>query len=106
MSAESVGYALADRFALARLPADDLAPIWPRRGAGFASGRPGIPADLRPTYDGDSVAHWEGNTLVVDTIGYNDLGMGVTPRQVFCCGANYRPCGHTVGQRPAGNEAG
>lgn len=27
-----------------------------------------------PTYSGDSVAHWEGKTLVVDTIGYNGRG--------------------------------
>ena len=29
------------------------------------------PKDLSPTYMGDSVGHWEGNTLMVDTIGYN-----------------------------------
>ena len=29
------------------------------------------PADLTPTYYGHSVGHWEGNTLVVDTIGFN-----------------------------------
>ena len=28
--------------------------------------------DLEPGYMGDSVAHWEGKTLVVDTIGLND----------------------------------
>ncbi|HVB58554.1 MAG TPA: hypothetical protein VNE63_19295 [Candidatus Acidoferrales bacterium] len=28
--------------------------------------------DLAPTYMGDSIGHWEGNTLVVDTIGLND----------------------------------
>jgi len=28
--------------------------------------------DLYPTYSGDSVGKWEGNTLVVDTIGFND----------------------------------
>jgi hypothetical protein len=27
------------------------------------------PADLWPTFSGDSVGHWEGDTLVVDTIG-------------------------------------
>ncbi len=29
-------------------------------------------ADLVPTYLGDSVGHWEGDTLVVDVIGFND----------------------------------
>jgi hypothetical protein len=29
------------------------------------------PADLAPSYVGDSVGHWEGNTLVVDSIGFN-----------------------------------
>jgi hypothetical protein len=28
--------------------------------------------DLGPTWFGDSVGHWEGDTLVVDTIGLND----------------------------------
>jgi hypothetical protein len=30
------------------------------------------PAHLKPTFLGDSVGHWEGDTLVVDTIGMND----------------------------------
>jgi hypothetical protein len=30
------------------------------------------PDDLEPSYLGDSVGHWEGDTLVVDTIGFND----------------------------------
>ena len=30
------------------------------------------PDDVVPTYMGDSVAHWEGDTLVVDAIGFND----------------------------------
>jgi hypothetical protein len=34
-------------------------------------GRP-HPKDLDPTFYGDSVGHWEGNTLVVDVIGFND----------------------------------
>lgn len=29
--------------------------------------------DLDPTYNGDSVGRWEGNTLVIDTIGFNDV---------------------------------
>jgi hypothetical protein len=34
-------------------------------------GRP-HPVDPDPTWMGDSVGHWEGDTLVVDTIGFND----------------------------------
>jgi hypothetical protein len=34
-------------------------------------GRP-HPEDLEPSYLGDSIAHWEGDTLVVDVTGFND----------------------------------
>ena len=30
------------------------------------------PRNLLPTWNGDSVGHWEGDTLVADTIGFND----------------------------------
>jgi hypothetical protein len=30
------------------------------------------PDDMVPSYMGDSVAHWDGDTLVVDVIGFND----------------------------------
>jgi hypothetical protein len=30
------------------------------------------PDDLEPSYMGDSAGHWEGDTLVVDVIGFND----------------------------------
>jgi len=30
------------------------------------------PDDLLPSYMGNSVAHWEGDTLVVDIVGFND----------------------------------
>jgi hypothetical protein len=30
------------------------------------------PKDLDPTYSGDAIGKWEGDTLVVDTIGFND----------------------------------
>lgn len=36
-------------------------------------GRP-HPKDLDPTWMGDSVGHWEGDTLVVDVTGFNDKG--------------------------------
>ena len=37
----------------------------------FMDGR-GLPEDANPTWMGYSVAHWEGETLVVTTAGYND----------------------------------
>lgn len=33
------------------------------------------PADVDPSFEGDSIAHWEGNTLVVDTVGFNGKSM-------------------------------
>lgn len=30
------------------------------------------PKDPDPTWMGDSIGHWEGDTLVVDTVGFND----------------------------------
>jgi|SRR5579871_777343 len=38
----------------------------------FTDGRPHN-LELEPnTWNGDSIGHWEGNTLVVDTVGFND----------------------------------
>lgn len=37
----------------------------------FTDGR-AHPPDPDPTYMGNPVGHWEGDTLIVDTIGFND----------------------------------
>jgi hypothetical protein len=37
----------------------------------YTDGRP-HPKDLDPTWMGDSIGKWEGDTLLVDTIGFND----------------------------------
>jgi len=37
----------------------------------FTDGRKHDP-DPNPTYLGDSIGHWEGDTLVVDVVGFND----------------------------------
>ena len=37
----------------------------------YLDGR-GHPSDLEPTWLGHSIAKWEGDTLVVDTVGFND----------------------------------
>ena len=37
----------------------------------YTDGRP-HPDDLSPTWMGHSIGHWQGDTLVVDTIGFND----------------------------------
>jgi len=39
----------------------------------YLDGRP-HPKDLDPSYYGHSVGHWEGDTLVIDTVGYNERG--------------------------------
>jgi hypothetical protein len=39
----------------------------------FTDGRP-LPVDPNPTWMGYSVGHWEGDTLVVETAGFNDRG--------------------------------
>lgn len=51
----------------------------------FMDGRP-HPANLAPSYRGHSVGHWEGDTLVVDTVAFNEgawidnLGMPTTEK--------------------------
>ena len=39
------------------------------------------PEDPNPSWMGHSIGHWEGDTLVIDTIGFNDRGwMSIYPR--------------------------
>jgi hypothetical protein len=37
------------------------------------------PASYEPTTNGHSIGHWEGDTLVVDTVGFNELGARNVP---------------------------
>jgi len=37
----------------------------------YMDGRP-HPKNLQPSYYGHSIGHWEGDTLVVDTVGFNE----------------------------------
>jgi hypothetical protein len=39
----------------------------------FTDGR-ALPRDPQPTWLGYSVGHWDGDALVVDTVGFNDQG--------------------------------
>jgi hypothetical protein len=39
------------------------------------------PGDILPTWNGDSRAHFEGDTLVIDTIGFNDKSFLGSDRQ-------------------------
>ena len=39
----------------------------------YTDGRP-LPKDMSPSWLGYSTAHWDGDTLVVDTAGFNDRG--------------------------------
>jgi hypothetical protein len=44
----------------------------------YLDGR-GHPKDFNPSWMGHSIGHWEGDTLMVDTAGFNDLGW-IQPR--------------------------
>jgi hypothetical protein len=33
------------------------------------------PRNVKPSYNGNSVGHWEGATLVIDTVGFNERGV-------------------------------
>ena len=41
----------------------------------YTDGRPHLGADeIGPSYTGDSIGHWEGDTLVIDTVGLKGAG--------------------------------
>ena len=52
----------------------------------FFDGRK-LPEDMLPTWDGYSVAHWEGDTLVVESAGYRDDSWLDTAGNFFSSGA-------------------
>lgn len=56
------------------------------------------PAHITPSYSGDSIGHWEGDTLVVDTVGYNGRGeLGYAqPRAGKLDGTTYSDAMHFV----------
>ena len=43
----------------------------------YTDGRP-LPEDPDPTFYGTSVGHWEGDTLVAETVGFEDIPRGLT----------------------------
>jgi hypothetical protein len=45
-------------------------------------GRPHLDTSLRQ-WNGDSLGHWEGDTLVVDTVGFNEIGWLEVPSGNF-----------------------
>jgi Carboxypeptidase regulatory-like domain len=50
----------------------------------FLDGR-GHPKDLNPTWMGHSIGHWEGDTLVIDTVGMNDKSWLTSTRTPSNC---------------------
>ena len=42
----------------------------------FLDGRKHPPEDWNPAWMGHSVGHWEGDTLVIDTVGFNEVAPG------------------------------
>jgi len=59
------------------------------------------PDDIDSSFLGDSVAHWEGDTLVVDVTGFNDktwlAGVAGRTTKTFCATRNYsRASGFTT----------
>src|SRR6185312_5037445 len=43
----------------------------------YTDGRP-LPSDPDPSFDGTSVGHWDGDTLVVESAGFEDVPRGIS----------------------------
>jgi hypothetical protein len=48
----------------------------------YTDGRP-LPTDPDPTFNGSSIGHWEGDTLIVETIGLNPKTENTRIRETF-----------------------
>lgn len=73
-----VGYMVLQKPGMVYLVSMDLDQVGVRRV--YLTDR--HPRNIKPSWNGHSIGHWEGDTLVVDTIGFNDkswLGSELQP---------------------------
>jgi hypothetical protein len=61
-------------------------------------------ANLRPSWYGDSIGHYEGDTLVVDTIGFNDKTVVDGFHAAHRCAPHGRALSHGRRRQDAGGE--
>jgi hypothetical protein len=73
----------------------EIAIVFPVRSPGrhiYTDGRPHVNPDVfDPVSNGHSIGHWEGDTLVVDTVGFSDEGVLAIPG-----GGRRSPTSHLV----------
>jgi len=71
----------------------------------YTDGRPHTPNDeIWPTYWGDSVGHWEGQTLVIDTIAVTSAFLPVSVKQASNAAAAIGLSGGSNGAPPQGRS--